>query len=45
MQEFNMEILYLKVQDNVVDDALSHIMYQMSFTVLESSLLQEIKEA
>ena len=40
-----MEIVYRKGKDNIVADALSYIMYQMRFTVLESSLLQEIKEA
>ena len=45
MQEFHMEILYRNNHDNVVADALSRIMYNMSFTVLENSLLQEIKEA
>lgn len=29
----------------MVVDTLSRIMYKMSFTVLEKSLLQEIKEA
>ena len=41
MQEFHMEILYRKGQDN----ALSRIMNTMSFTILENSLLQEIQEA
>ena len=45
MQEFHMEILYCKGQDNVVADGLSRIMNTMSFTVLEKSLLQEIQEA
>ena len=45
MQEFHMEILYHKGQDNVVVDALSRVMYTMSFTLLDNSLLQEIKEA
>lgn len=45
MQEFHMEILYRNGRDNVVADALSRIVNNMSFTVLENSLLQEIKEA
>ena len=40
MQEFHMEILYHKGQDNVVTNALSRIMSTMSFTILENSLLQ-----
>ena len=39
MQEFHMEILYKKGKDSIVVDALSRIMYHMSFTKLESSLL------
>ena len=39
-----MEILYRKGHDNVVVDALSHIVHAMSFIVLESSLLQDIKD-
>ena len=45
MQEFHMEILYRKGCDNVVAYALSRIVHTMSFTILESSLLQDIKEA
>ena len=45
MQEFHMEILYRKGCDNVVVDVLFRIVHTMSFTVLESSLLQDIKEA
>ena len=44
MQEFHMEILYHKGRDNVVANALSHIVHTMSFTVLEISLLQDIKD-
>ena len=40
-----MEILYHKGQDNVITNALSRVMNNMSFTILENSLLQEIKEA
>ena len=45
MQKFHMEILYRTGRDNVVVDTLSRMMHNMSFTVLENSLLQEIKEA
>ena len=40
-----MEILYRKGRNNVVVDALSRMMYNMSFTVLENSLLHKIREA
>ena len=39
-----MEILYQKGRDNIVVDALSRIVHTMSFTVLERSLLQDIKD-
>ena len=39
-----MEILYCKGRDNVIADALSRIVHTMSFIVLESSLLQDIKD-
>ena len=45
MQELPMEILYRKGRDNVDANTLSRLMYTMSFTILDNSLLQEIKEA
>ena len=45
MQEFHMEIIYCKDQDNVVTDALSRMINNMSFTILDNALLQHIKEA
>ena len=46
MQEFHMEILYHMGLDNVIMDELSsRMMYNMSFIVFEKSLFQEVKEA
>lgn len=45
IQEFHMEVMYRKDRDNVITNILCKIMYSMSFTMLESSLLQELKEA
>lgn len=44
-QEFHFKIQYIKKKDNLVIDTLSRMMYNLSFTMLDSSLLQEIKEA
>ena len=45
MQNFHMKILYHKVQDNVIANALSIVMNIISFTIFKNSLLQDIKEA
>ena len=45
MQEFNMMIRYRRGKENKVVDALSRIVHNMSFRVLESALMTEIKEA
>ena len=44
MQGFNMRIRYRRGKENKVADALSRIVHNMSFTVLESALMTEIKE-
>ena len=39
-----MKIRYRRGKENKVADALSRIVHNMSFTVLESALMTEIKE-
>ena len=40
-----MKIRYQRGKENKVADALLHIVHNMSFTVLESALMTEIKGA